>query len=492
MPRDGDAPVFWWVAFVALSVGLVLPLWVVTYPPGVDLPQHGAQIAIGMHWSDPTLPYRDYYEYNALSQSILSHALVFLFATVLPIVTALKLTVSIAVLGIPVASLRLIRAVDGDRWWVFATMPIAYSFAFYWGFLDFIIAVPLGIVLVSVAVDHVRRPTRRTLMALGVMPLVVFLGHVLVLVFAGLASAAVVFFGLRGRDRLWTLLALMAALPLIGAWFIAVQLATPSTTSIPDVFWYGIGRFVDLPGHVVGMPTDLTYAALGLLAIASPFIAGARPSRFGWRWAPILVALLLYLAVPQNILGTALVYPRYAIFLVPALLVALQRGRGLGPGGHAGRGLIVAVGLVAVVASTLRFMAFEREASSFMTIADNVEPGSRVLGLTFGPMSDAIPYPVYLHWVCWLQVERQAVADFSFAEFFPNRFRYQADRDPNLPDHVEWAPGAFRWSKHSGIVYDYFLIRNGTRSLPNQFAGATTKFELVTSNKPWSLVRQRR
>lgn len=491
MAPASDRHVGWHVAFVALSAALVLPLWLVSYPPGVDLPQHGAQIAIALGWFDEALPYRQLYEYNALSQSILGHALVVLFALITSIPVALKLTISLAVVAIPLVSLRLIRAVDGDRWWVFATFPVAFSFAFYWGFLNFIVAVPLGLLLVSIAVDHARAPRKKTLVALALVPLAVFLGHILVLGFAGLASAAVLFFGLRGRDRWRSLAALAAVVPLVAAWFIGVQLSAPNSTGIPTVLGYGIERLTRFPNHLVGIPGELSYTALGLLALAGPFFAGARPVAFGWRWAPLCCAAGLYLVFPHDVMGTAFIYPRYAVFVVPALLVALRPGPGLGPGSRAGRALIVAVAAVAAAANTFRFVAYEREARPFAEIIRHVEPGSRVLGLTYGARSEAIGYPVYLHWVCWLQVERHAVADFSFAEFFPNRFRYKQGQDPRLPDHVEWVPQRFDWRAHDGASYDYFLIRNAPLMAPRNLAGASG-VELVVESPPWSLVRQRR
>jgi hypothetical protein len=491
-PDRTTLSVFWWAAFVALSIALVLPMWLVTYPPGVDLPQHAAQVAIAVHWFDDALPYRELYEFNPLSQSLIAHGLAYLFAAVVSVVTAMKLVVSLALLAIPLSSLRLIRAVDGDPWWVFATFPVAYSFAFYWGFFNFMVGIPLALLLVSVAVAHVRAPGRRRLIALAALPLVVFLGHVLALVFAGLAAGVVVIAGLRGRDRIKAVGALGVPVPLIALWFIGVQLSTPSSTGIPTILGYGIERVLDLPNHLVGIPGEATYTALGLLAVAGPFIAGARPARFGWRWAPLGAALLLYFGFPHDVMGTAFIYPRFAVFVVPALLIALQPGPGLGPDGRVGRALLVMLALVAAVAVTFRFVAFERESSSFHEVVDRVEPGSRLLGLTYGVTSEPVPYPVYLHWVCWLQVERRAVADFSFAEFFPNRFRYRREHDPALPDHVEWAPGRFRWSEHGGALYDYFLIRNREAVPPAQFAGATTESELVIESGPWSLIRQRR
>ena len=45
----------------------------------------------------------------------------------------------------------------------------------------------------------------------------------------------------------------------------------------------------------------------------------------GWTlWTPVLAALLCYFAFPQNALATAFLYPRFGVFVVPTLLVALE------------------------------------------------------------------------------------------------------------------------------------------------------------------------
>ena len=95
----------------------------------------------------------------------------------------------------------------------------------------------------------------------------------------------------------------------------------------------------------------------------------------------------------------------------------------------------------------------------------------------------------YLHVGCWYQVERGGIADFSFAEFFPNRFRYKPGMDPPLPYNFEWTPDAFVWAEHGGALYDYFLVRGTTL---DPFKGATTRIELVARHGEWAVYHQTR
>jgi hypothetical protein len=116
-----------------------------------------------------------------------------------------------------------------------------------------------------------------------------------------------------------------------------------------------------------------------------------------------------------------------------------------------------------------------------------LEPNKRLLALIADPRSPAMPGTPYVHFGCWYQALHGGIADFSFAEFFPNRFRYKPGMDPPLPYNVEWFPQQFDWSAHGGDRYDYFLVRGHTL---DPFRGATTRIELVARNGPWAVYRQ--
>ena len=57
----------------------------------------------------------------------------------------------IPVIGIPLATRLLIREVRGNRWWVFAVFPGLFGFAFDWGFYNFLVGIPVALLLVLLA-----------------------------------------------------------------------------------------------------------------------------------------------------------------------------------------------------------------------------------------------------------------------------------------------------------------------------------------------------
>ncbi len=92
----------------------VAPLWVGPYLPMVDLPQHMVQLSICQRWDNPDFGYRDVYLANPLLVHRLMPTLVLGLAQVLPLMVALKVVLSAAVLGLPLVCYLWLRELDGD------------------------------------------------------------------------------------------------------------------------------------------------------------------------------------------------------------------------------------------------------------------------------------------------------------------------------------------------------------------------------------------
>ncbi len=83
-------------------------------------------------------------------------------------------------------------------------------------------------------------------------------------------------------------------------------------------------------------------------------------------------------------------------------------------------------------------------------------------------------------------MKRGGPVDFSFAEFFANRYRYRPEADPNLPPNIEWRPELFRWALHDGYRYDYLLVRGPPMSV--WFEGAAVQYSQIAENGEWHLL----
>src|SRR5690348_6995364 len=134
------------VLLVAIVSALAtIPVWLPAFPPMTDLPQHAAQVAMLREMSQPAFPYRHLFEINWFTPYLVGYLLVYAFTGILGIVVACKLVVSLAIAGIPIATAVLILETGGDSRWALLSVPAMYGFDFQWGFLNFLVAVPLGL-----------------------------------------------------------------------------------------------------------------------------------------------------------------------------------------------------------------------------------------------------------------------------------------------------------------------------------------------------------
>ena len=213
----------WQGCFALCCLLLIAPLWVCEFPPLVDLPQHAMLLAIGRHWSDGAYDYAaSLLDFNYLSNSVLLYALdVRARARCCRSWRHSRSVLSLSLLGLPVVTLRLVQAVGGDRWWIFAVFPAAYGYAFMWGFFTFIVAIPFGLLVLLAAIRYRQQPSTRRAVLLGAAVYTVFLCHILVLAYVGLSAFAIVVTAPTRRDKHAGVLALGSVIPLAVARWIA-------------------------------------------------------------------------------------------------------------------------------------------------------------------------------------------------------------------------------------------------------------------------------
>jgi hypothetical protein len=476
------------LAFAVCAAMALAALWIPKYLPMTDLPQHAAQVSIWQHLSDARFGFARQFELHWSSPYLVGYVLTRGLAGLFGVGVALKIVITAAVLAFPLALDRLLAAAGGDRRLAIVGFPLAFGFVFYWGFLNFLVALPLGVLFLAHAYRYADRPSVGGAVILAVSAVGLYVCHVLVMALT-VACAGLVIVGRAGSFRAAALraLPLLAPVPFAIVWMARMQ-SGEELVHIPMVWRIGWKRFVELPGTILGHRDDVAAAIVALLFLVALALAGLRPRKGFASWAPGALGLAAFLIAPYRAFGTFHIYPRFAVFVVPLMLAGATPPSSPQPG-RRGRILLTALAVAWLGVLTFRFHTFDADARQFDILKERMAPNRRVLALMFDPTSNGLPGAPFLHFPAWYQAEKGGVLGFSFATFFPELARYQPGAAPQMSPGLEWFPQLFDWSIDGD--YDYFVIRSAEDVGPRLFARATVPVVLETRVGAWWLYARR-
>lgn len=486
-----------WICFavVVLSVLSCLPCLTFEYLPMTDLPQHEAIVSIMRHMHDPSYGFERYYDW-AFDRTL--YIFPYLFATalayVVPLRWAMHVTVFLAVLSYPVGMLLTLRALRRPQALALLALPLVYSRAFFWGFINFSFGLGLAFLALSVLVGSWSRRKGWVLAGLCVLTA---LTHVYGLLFLFGYTACWLLFGERrevGHRLVWMV---PSALGLVG-W----GLFAASAPGYGGTQWVPFGQRLEEMGiSVLGGYADGSEGWLlcGLLTVVLILLCHAPASAHArWRdlWGynqgvGLLIALngVGYFVLPSETATAKFIHFRHLLMAVMALplLVSTAAVRRTG---RAVQSLPMVLALLALVNSWWHLFRFDWEARDFDAVASAVPKQANVVQLTYDSVGEVMAVPAYLHFGAYLQAQKGGAFAVSFPIVFwniPLRGRLGSGV-PESPRDLEWKPWLFedgRW----GEFYEYVLVRcrSGQPCAPQRLVPYT----LVTGAENWALFRRK-
>jgi len=493
-----------WTALVLVlsATAVAYPLAHAPHPPLVDYPGFEAIVA-GLHgqgreayWS--TLFRVDY----SSAQYLLVYVAGDVLASVLGVSGACRAIVVIAVAALPLAVALYLRAHGRPALGGAAAACVAIHAYTMWGFVSYIVAMPLALAALAALAALVRTPSRWRAALLAALALALFYAHPQLYAWFAIAAlvqtAAMLSSAGRARVARSIFLAALAAVPSVvafGVWVRAsgilergvasqrdglaqaVRDEPPVFEPVPVAVRHALDHSVAVYRDGTGETVALAFAAgvLGLVAARGRADGGARmdegasASRDDYAPELVLAATLTeWLFAPQRYRAIEPIAARFlplALALVPVLGPLRDPGRRAR--GALGIGLIAAA-LYAGNVHASRFAALETELGGLDLALAHTAPGRRLLGLVHDRDSEVVPYPVHMHVHQYYQSRVGGLAEFSFVEFpmSPLRFQDGIAPDPPFPRRFEWTPERFRWETW-GAAYDYVLVRTAPgRSFP--------------------------
>ncbi len=468
-------------AFALCAALSFLPLWVGPYLPMVDLPQHAAQISIINNLHSPAYGFSHQLQLDWFVPYAFEYFLAAQLAKIVGIFMSLQMAVSLAVLALPCAIYFLLKQTGGDPWWSLVGFPLSYGFSFYWGFLSYIVSVPVGIFFVAMVYRYSRNPSLRSAVWVSLLGFLVLYSHAITYAVCGLTAF---FISLTSRKKIAAMVPLFIPIPFLLIWFFSPEHAVPKVKSF--VQW-GSHDWNRIESAVLNLMSNsgalgAALAALGLILFV---IIGARFKPFKLRYYfPFVLAWLLYFFVPHHAMDISFIYQRLAIFIPIFFLPCLS------PSLSGVKLTLSRAGLLILVVFwmgmlTFQFKGFNMEAKDFDFVIGSLEPNKKTLGVIFDN-GGAYPFAgVFGHFPAYYQALKGGEYTFSFAESFKSVARYKRGYKP-LPFFIGYdltVPG--RLSSATVRRYDYFIVR----SIQDKFPAMKTSFEedysLAASKGPW-------
>jgi len=503
------AVVGWWQAHRALvlfaaSALATIPVWIATYPPMSDLPQHAAQVTLLRALHDPHFAYAGLFHTNWLTPYLSGYLLIYLLSSLVGIVFACKIVIALALAALPLSTALMMRETGVDTYWALLTIPAMYGFSYHWGLLNFIVATPVGMVFLWLMRRYLRAPGLKRSLGIALLINVLFFCHALICLFFGMIAVGYILLEKKTfKGILGSLAPLASVLPIMVFWFLKTS-AGNAVVHVPigwDLGWFNVtpqdyyafsqwanrpdpgwGRVAGFFSRLLGTRPNPLWDVYGMILFALPLLAGLRPSRRLKAWLPWCCCVVALLFLPNFAFDAAFLYARFTVFALPFWLLAMepvaapsaipkQRARTRKPkrevaspaaGLARSRTVAAAAGCMVVLWLTVvsvHAVQFNAAAKGFEGVLARMEPGQRVMSFMPEREDESSIAPTFLHFPAWYAAQKEGVVDPNFAAGAVELVVYRPDWGPNLPPGFDWSPGMFRWQEHGGENYRYFVLR---------------------------------
>lgn len=504
-----------WILLVSASLIATLPVWIPAYPPMTDLPQHAAQVTLLQQLQDPHFTLGSQFDVNWFTPYLVGYIPIYLLSQYFGIVLACKIVVACSLAAFPLCTALVMSETGNDKYWALLSIPAMYGFSYYWGFLNFIVAAPIGILFFWTVIRSVRSERRHSAWLPVLLLNLLFFSHALICAFFLAISVGYIFCEIRPlRKAAAKILPFVSVLPMALLWIAKTNSHPVAHRPIRwDLGWLnttdpyyrflaewsnplhpGWGRISGFVPRLLGVEPHLAYVFVAAALFGLPLLAGARLTRRLSLWVPLLVTTAIMLFVPTIAYGTDFVFQRFTLFTLPFFLIALDPPEV--PTRWVKERVLLRVAAPILVTIwigvlCLRAVAYDHAAQGFSSMLTHMQPYQRVLSLDFVRDTEFTISPSFLQYGAWYSAERRGVVDPSNAFWHVELVRYKLERVPKVRElDFEWNPGEFSWDKYDAAMYRYFIVSNLSDDGKRLFSEAKCPVRLIYSSNIWFLYEQ--
>lgn len=475
-----------------LLVLLLAPAATLAYLPMTDLPQHLAAASILWNLDDPRFGFAEFYQ-AAWDRSVyvLPYLVAMAFAPIASLEVGMRVVVVLALALLPIGVFALLRALGKPEWLALLALPLVYNRAFFWGFVNFQLA--LGFALLALAI--LVRPPRgwASELALAALCALIIVTHPYgLLMIAGYVFLWLLFGERRALARhALGLSPLLLGVLVWGLW--AGHHPDPSSIAFSPL----LERLDDFEESVLGGYRDSSEAKLliGFLVAWAVLAAPVFPvSRERWRalshherllWVFAGVNLLIFAVGPSYTSLVGETHMRHAV-IAAAVLPALAAGKSSLRRARRAIAALAILALATIAIAWVHLIRFDREVQGFDEVVERIPFGSRIVALTWDANGSVMRTRPYWHFGAYAQARRGGLLSYTFPRVFNNlplRMRAEA-RIPKTPTHLFEKASVFDYQAF-GYAYDHVLVRTGETKGRDRFP--EFPYQLVFEAPPWQL-----
>ncbi len=460
-PMGGTAPqrcrVTWRVASFAIGcVILLVPIWIVRYPPLLDYPNHLASSFVLAHLHDLRFRFSELYEANwALSPYVAKDATLVMLQRLVSVDAAGRVLLSICVLALPLSVWFFMRQgqAEGNAAvpWAFV---LTYNIFFLFGFLEYCLSIAGCFAVLGLWLQYLHRPT--TLRWVGLLVAVVALYSVHLFGFA-MAGLVMTVYAFAKRQTLKQLgLSWLLFLPGF-VLFVKAQMGANAAHHV--IVFGGLTR---KPAWLLALlevhprpaePVNLVVFALLIMAFVVPLWKNT-DRRWNRDWIKVTAVLFaLYWLLPGGYEGESFfaVDVRVLPFLFILAFAALDMGRR----GRWFATVAIIVFVVRMVSLTELFLVeqprLDRLARSFDAVPPNAHVVPMVMAWT-GKVPSLLFYPS--HFWAYGVIQRGWLTPYLFTLQGVQTLRLQAKPYPEVIEVVPETEARLDWETVRR-TYDY-------------------------------------
>lgn len=461
-----------WSLIVGLnSLLLMVPIWVVDFPPLTDLPQHVAQIRMLLE----ALSHPDSsYTIQWLTPYSLAYASIIIGWFIGTPLLAGKIAFSLIVAVNTIVLHWFVRRQNGSVNSVVLSSVCLYSSVLYWGFIQFYFGFSIFLVWLQILFNPPQKKWKE-LVLICMWPLFLYFTHIL---WCAVACFVLLIhdIGMRYRIRQiavrWSMLIPM--LVLVSIWYPQLMGSTfDSPTSWQSTPWARLLQFWEWPDLFLGGLRGSWETCIFCFMLAWIFFGSIRMGKGLFRTPVFYVGILLLLLsvlLPSRYQNTILFHKRWAPFALIMILVSLGEPFLRESAKRLKAIFVWAVLVIHVFLTAAAWMAWEaKEMDGVGEVFHAIPQNARVVGLSYIARSEFLKNYPFIQTFAYAQVASGGELNFSFADFrislvvyTQSRFQVNPNMKPGAPPYVRWQSGLEwypeRFSAHDARFFDYIIV----------------------------------